>query len=160
VWTSVRAAERGFAELVALQRAPGDVVRVCTHLAPATSTVLVTVEVAGGGVDVLGTGSPDDVAAAVRHHTDRTGGRAFDYGGRADLVGVMSVGELVARSDVDEVVLIGARERVGDDVPIDTQAFVRPLHDGGTLRLVVRPAPGGTVVPFEQPDPTACCDDH
>lgn len=157
-WSSIREAEHACAALV------GGAVRACTHIAPATSTVLVTVEVAGGApgelVSVLGEGSADDVAAAAAHHRDRTAGRAFAFTGSHALTGVMTVGELLARSDIDEVVMIGARERVADDVVIDTQSFVRPLHDGGALRLVVRPAPGGTVLPFEQPNPTACCTDH
>lgn len=159
VWTRVREAEHGCAGLDAGAHA-GDVVRACTHLAPATSTVLVTVEVAGGGVRVVGEGSPDDVTAAAVHHRARTGGRAFVFAGCRELTGVMTVGELLARSDVSQVVMIGQREPVADDVTIDTQSFVRPLHVGGALQLVVRPAPGGTVVPFEQPDPTSCCADH
>ncbi len=159
-WSSVREAEHGYAELVSQQVTPQGVVRACTHVAPATTTVLVTVEVAGGAVRVIGEGSPDDVAAAAAHHRERTGGRAFAFAGSEQLTGVMTVGELLSRTDVDEVVMIGQRERVADDVMIDTQAFVRPLHDGGSLRLVVRPAPEGTVVPFEQPNPTACCADH
>ena len=30
----------------------------------------------------------------------------------------------------------------------------------GTVTLVLRPAVGGVLVPFEQPNPTPCCADH
>ncbi|HEX8495835.1 MAG TPA: hypothetical protein VF661_01470 [Actinomycetales bacterium] len=166
-WASNREAEHAFDELA--EGLGDEVVSACTHVAAsthpdATPAVVLTVEVAGGGVRVLGGGDPDaathaldDVAA---RHEARRGGRAFVFGGHLLLRGPMSVGELVAASAVDEVVMIGQRDRVADDVVIDTQSFVRPTYDDGVLRLVVRPAPGGTVVPFEQPDPTPCCADH
>lgn len=51
-------------------------------------------------------------------------------------------------------VLVAAGQRV------DTQGFVRTHLVEGVVRLVVRPAVGGLVVPFEQPNPTPCCADH
>ena len=151
------------AELALLSTARKDVVSACTHFATSTSAVLVTVEV-DGGVDVLGVdGSGADAADVDRVrslHAGRRGGRLFVFPGCTDLVGTMTVGELRSISDVDEVVMIGQRELVRDEQVIDTQGYVRPELDEGVVRLLVRPAAGGLVIPFEQPNPTPCCADH
>lgn len=153
VWSSVRDAEH------AVAGTGGEVTLAATHFASSTSTVLVTVEV-GGVVDVLGAASQGDADRVRRLHTDRRGGRLFVFPGADRLVGVMTVGELVAGSAVEQVVMIGARERVPDAQRIDTQGYVRPELVDGVVRLVVRPASGGLVIPFEQPNPTPCCADH
>lgn len=167
-WASHLEAEHAFADMAGAWAA--DPVSACTHVAAAThadatSTVVLTVEVAGGGVQVRRGVDPDDAASdamqlLAERHAGRRAGRAFVFGGHDRLHGVMTVGELLAVSAVGEVVMIGSREPVSPDVVIDTQSFVRPSYEAGVLRLVVRPAPGGTVVPFEQPDPTPCCTDH
>ncbi|MFE9727753.1 hypothetical protein ACFYQ5_30350 [Streptomyces sp. NPDC005794] len=41
-----------------------------------------------------------------------------------------------------------------------TREFVRPQWRDGELVLAAMPAVGGTLVPFEVPDPTPCCADH
>ena len=153
VWSSHREAEHGFA---LLGRA---VTSAATHVAASTSTVLVTVEV-GGRVEVLGAATDEDAEVARDLHAGRRGGRLFVFPGSTALVGEMTVGELVDYSAADEVVMVGHREQVADDQRIDTQGFVRPHLVDGVVRLVVRPAVGGLVVPFEQPNPTPCCADH
>ena len=153
VWSSHREAEHGFA---LLGRA---VTNAATHVAASTSTVLVTVGV-DGRVEVLGSAAPEDAELAREMHAGRQGGRLFVFSGSTALVGEMTVGELVERSAVDEVVMGGHREQGADEQRIDTQGFVRPHLVDGVVRLVVRPAVGGLVVPFEQPRPTPCCADH
>jgi len=137
-----------------------DVVAACTHFAASTSTVLVTVEVADGRVQVQGNAGPQDLDRARTLHAERRGGRLFVFPGHTSLVGVMTVGELLTASAIDQVVMIGQREQVPDEQRIDTQSFVRPDLVDGVTRLLVRPAAGGVVVPFEQPNPTPCCADH
>ncbi|MEO7746059.1 MAG: hypothetical protein ABIV05_07505, partial [Actinomycetota bacterium] len=135
----------------------------CTHFAASVSAVLVTVE-AGGVVHVLGaagSGTHDaDVERVRALHTGRRGGRLFVFPGCADLVGRMTVGQLRGASAVDEVVMIGQRQLVPGDQVIDTQGYVRPELADGVVRLLVRPAAGGLVIPFEQASPTPCCADH
>ncbi len=151
-WVSTREAEHAVAASHPSATTAG------THFS-STSTVLVTVEV-DGAVQVLGDAGEQDVDRVRALHTSRTGGRLFVFAGHAGLRGVMSVGELVAGSAVEDVVMIGARERVPDEQLVDTQSFVRPQLVDGVVRLVVRPAADGLVVPFEQPNPTPCCADH
>lgn len=87
------------------------------------------------------------------------GARAFAFPGHHLLVGVVAVGDLLSGSAIDEVHGLGGLDP-GQDELVDTQSFVRPQVEGGRLVLRVRPAADGLLVPFEQPDPTACCADH
>ena len=157
-WRSTSEAEHAL-----LAAAREDVVSACTHFATSTSAVLVTVEV-DGRVDVLGvdaSGADDaDVDRVRLLHAGRQGGRLFVFSGCCSLIGSMTVGELRDVSAVDEVVMIGHRELVPDDQVIDTQGHVRPELEDGVVRLLVRPAVGGLVIPFEQAAPTPCCADH
>ncbi len=84
--------------------------------------------------------------------------RFFAFPGLPNLVGSLSVGDLLLVSAIDEV------RGLADAVPspddrIDTQSFVRPRLQGGLLVLTVQPGENG-FVPFEQPNPTPCCADH
>jgi hypothetical protein len=63
-------------------------------------------------------------------------------------------------SVIDEVRLVGSVERVDHGTVVDTQDFVRPTMADGRVTLDLRPAVGGVLVPFEQPNPTPCCADH
>lgn len=157
-WASTRDAEHAFARLAApLGR---QVVSACTHFAASTSMVLVSVEVDGRGIEALGAGEAGDVERVRALHAERRGGRLFAFAGHQALTGVLAVGDLLERSAVDQVVMIGHREVLPATQLIDTQSFVRPELADGLVRLVVRPAAGGLVVPFEQPNPTPCCADH
>lgn len=127
--------------------------------------VVVTAETAQGDVSVLtGAGSddaaPEDHAVVMALHRDRRGGRLFRFPGMPTVTGVLRVTDLVAKSSVDDVVMIGHREPLDAEALVDTQGFVRPLFVQGRTVLVVRPAQDGLAVPFEQPDPTPCCLDH
>jgi hypothetical protein len=98
-------------------------------------------------------------AAARDAHVQRRSGRVVHFPGGAQLVGTLTVQELLERSAVDRV-----RVLTGGDAPPDarvvTRGHVRPTWVDGELRLLTQPAVGGTLVPFESPSPTACCVDH
>lgn len=158
----------------------------CTHLVRGEHPhVSVSVDVLGGVdpalVDVVATAfgqrplvvellddddvriSHDDATAgarvAVSEALTGSAGRAVLFPGSGDLVGEVSVSTVLTRSAVDRVLdLTGAD--VDTAVTVRTRGFVRPRRVGSRLELTVQPARGGTVVPFEDPDPTPCCAAH
>ncbi|KDN79049.1 hypothetical protein [Streptomyces olindensis] len=87
-------------------------------------------------------------------------GRAVLYPGVASLTGTLTVGDVLSRSAIDRVTLLGAPEPPAPDTPLTTRDHVRPQWQDGALVLTAMPAAGGTLVPFEVPDPTPCCADH
>ena len=139
-------------------------IAVATHLCAcrAPQHVALSVELAPGeqaaavrettGADVAAGG-----AAAAAAHLARTGGRLVHYPGQPQLRGTVTVAH--ALRVVDRVVLLGGREPL-PETPLVTRDFVRPVLTDGLCVLTVDPAVGGTVVPFETPNPTPCCRDH
>jgi hypothetical protein len=99
-------------------------------------------------------------ARAAAEHTTRTAGRAVLYPGAAALTGTVTVARLLAGSAVDRVTVLGAPDGPGPDQRVVTRDHVRPEWRDGHLVLTAMPAAGGTLVPFEVPDPTPCCADH
>lgn len=99
-------------------------------------------------------------AQAAAEHTARTGGRAVLYAGADALTGTVTVARLLAVSAVDRVAVLGAPDGPGPERPVVTRDHVRPEWRDGELVLTTMPAAGGTLVPFEVPDPTPCCADH
>ncbi|MEU3253582.1 hypothetical protein [Streptomyces sp. NPDC006997] len=93
-------------------------------------------------------GVPDDTGRAVR------------YPGAAALTGTLTVAELLARSAITRVTVLGAPGAPDPGTPVVTADHVRPQWQRGDLVLTAQPASGGTLVPFEVPDPTPCCADH
>jgi hypothetical protein len=89
-----------------------------------------------------------------------TVGRAVVYPGVGSLNGTMTVGELLARSAIDRVTVLGSPGQPPSGRRIVTHDHVRPQWQNGELVLAAMPAVGGTLVPFEVPDPTPCCADH
>ncbi|MEU5625413.1 hypothetical protein [Streptomyces tendae] len=87
-------------------------------------------------------------------------GRAVLYPGAAALTGTLTVAELLARSAIDRVTVLGTPHEPAPDTRLVTRDHVRPHWQGGRLVLAAMPAVGGTLVPFEDPDPTPCCADH
>jgi hypothetical protein len=77
--------------------------------------------------------------------------RLFVFPGRDNLVGTLSVGDLVLISAIDEVRGLTDPVPASDEL-VDTRDFVRPRIHGGRLVLTVRPG-DRTLVPFEQCDP-------
>ncbi|MET9404513.1 hypothetical protein ABZX90_01765 [Streptomyces sp. NPDC002935] len=107
---------------------------------------------------------PDEFAAGAAHaaaeHTARTGGRAVLYPGADAVTGVMTVGRLLDISAVDRIAVLGSPEGASPERQLVTRDHVRPEWRDGHLVLTAMPAAGGTLVPFEVPDPTPCCADH
>ncbi|MFI9612310.1 hypothetical protein ACIHCM_11635 [Streptomyces sp. NPDC052023] len=87
-------------------------------------------------------------------------GRAVLYPGMAHLTGTLSIAELLSRSAIDSVTVLGTTGPPAGETPVVTRDHVRPQWQGGALVLTVQPAAGGTLTPFEVPDPTPCCADH
>ncbi|MDX2297482.1 MULTISPECIES: hypothetical protein [Streptomyces] len=88
-------------------------------------------------------------------------GRAVLYPGAASLTGTLTVADVVARSAIDRVTVLGAPHPPTTDTRLVTNGHVRPRWtDDGDLVLSAMPAAGGVLVPFEMPDPTPCCADH
>ncbi|MGC9497782.1 hypothetical protein [Streptomyces sp. WG7] len=93
-------------------------------------------------------GAPDEV------------GRAVLYPGAGALTGTLTLAELLARSAIDRVTVLGTPGEPDPDMRLVTREHVRPQWQNGRLVLSAMPAAGGTLVPFEDPDPTPCCADH
>lgn len=164
----VRAAEHLLAEIVT---ALGEdaVLFGCTHLTSlgephvALSLELRSAAQAGRlppGLRVAQPGSGEDAAAeAATAHQRRTSGRAVRFPGQQHLLGVLPVGEVLAVSAIDAVVVLAAS--APDPVTlIDTRNFVRPQWRDGRLILHTVPAPREMLAPFEVQNPTPCCADH
>ncbi|MFE6338058.1 hypothetical protein ACFVOK_33330 [Streptomyces sp. NPDC057798] len=87
-------------------------------------------------------------------------GRAVAYPGSTALTGTLTVAELLGRSAIDAVTVLGSAGPPPPETRLVTRDHVRPHWQAGTLVLATMPAAGGVLVPFEVPDPTPCCADH
>ncbi|WP_415923957.1 hypothetical protein [Streptomyces sp. ID05-47C] len=127
----------------------GERPRVVVSLAPESRAELDEVRawLVAEGYEVTG-GAPDAV------------GRAVLYRGAGLLSGTMTVEEVLSVSAIDRVTVLGAVDQPRLDTPLVTYSHVRPQWQGGELVLAAMPAVGGTLVPFEVPEPTPCCADH
>ncbi len=173
--TAARSVVRGLAERAALAGAV-----VATHLTHVSGPVVpgphVTLSVeapeldAGALADLLAralpgalvTPSRQDWAAGVgaAAHASRSSGRAVHFPGAERLGGTVPVGEVLSRTAVQAVRVLGAQGPPDPAVPLQTRDHVRPVFEGGRLVLVTQWAAGRTLVPFETPTPTPCCADH
>jgi hypothetical protein len=115
-------------------------------------------DVAGGGRR----GGPfaAGAARAARDHHGGRAGRAVLFPGSGAVTGVVTVGELLAASAVQRVVVLPDRREATPEQVYDTFGHVRPQWMDGLLTLVAVPAVGGGLAPFELPNPTPCCADH
>ncbi|GAA2408103.1 hypothetical protein GCM10010420_40330 [Streptomyces glaucosporus] len=96
----------------------------------------------------------------VRPGAPDAAGRAVLYPGARELTGTLTVADLLSRSAIDRVTVLGAPGAPPPHQRISTRGHVRPQWRDGELVLAAMPAAGGTLVPFEVPDPTPCCADH
>lgn len=107
---------------------------------------------------------PAELAAGAAHaaaeHRARAGGRAVLYPGGDAVTGVLTVARLLEASAVERVTVLGSPEGPAMEAELLTRDHVRPEWRDGRLVLAAMPAAGGTLVPFEVPDPTPCCADH
>jgi hypothetical protein len=148
--------------LATLPPVPGLV--ACTHFV--SGQVAVTLECAEPSA-LVAVPHPDGIfgnaaRAAEAEHRSRRSGRAVLYPGVDDLVGLMTVADVLSRSAIDKVVIMGLPGRPDADPAqiVDTRDFVRPQWIDGALTLVTMPASGDRLAPFEVPNPTPCCADH
>ncbi|MDX2675389.1 hypothetical protein [Streptomyces soliscabiei] len=103
-------------------------------------------------------------AQAAAEHAHRRSGRAVVYPGVENLTGTVTVTDLLAQTAIDQLTVVGAppADGKGPDpaTPVLTRDHVRPEWRDGQLTLALVPAAGGTLAPFEVPNPTPCCADH
>lgn len=109
-------------------------------------------------VDVVAVDGDDALAAAAARR-DRSEGRAVWFPGHDGVGDEITVADLLDRTAVDRVEVLGAGAADGRTV-VQTRGFLRPRFVAGQLVLHVQPARGGVLVPFETPSPTPCCVDH
>ncbi|MCY1141785.1 hypothetical protein OWR29_27635 [Actinoplanes sp. Pm04-4] len=125
----------------------------CTHLV-GSPFPHVAISLVGGFGE-----TPAELQAAADEAASGKFGRAVVFGGSSELTGTLTVQEVLDRSAIDRVEVLGSG--VADPaLKLDTRDFVRPQFRDGELVLVTMPAVGGTLVPFETRDPTPCCADH
>lgn len=141
-------------------RRVGDVVGALAVVLPGTGAAVASApslaDVVTHGEDTASlTGAWVALAAAATE----TSGRLVHFDGADALVGRLTVADVLARSAVDEVVVVGGLPHDGATV-VDTRGFVRPRVEAGRVTLLVQPAAGGTVVPFEREHPHRCCEDN
>ena len=99
-------------------------------------------------------GRPELSAAAAEaavEHVSRKGGRAVVFPGAAELTGTVIVGEVLARSAITRLDVVGGHVEPGEDDLLDTRDHVRPEWRCGELVLAVSPAGPGRFAPFEVP---------
>lgn len=137
----------------------------CTHLVqspfPHVAISIEAIETTAGAAVEAVTSAEMAVAAeqAAAAHAARTGGRAVLYPGVEALVGTLTVAELLERSAIERVTVLGG-EPATPDTPLHTRDFVRPQWMDGALTLVTTRVAGGGIAPFEVPNPTPCCGNH
>ena len=103
--------------------------------------------------------TPPELAGAARAAAGGSAGRAVRFPGWERLTGVLTVSEILQRSSISRVEVLGGGP-AAPDVLVETGDFVRPQFRGGELVLVTTPAAGGRLIPFERRDPTPCCAGH
>ncbi|MFV2119622.1 hypothetical protein ACE14D_14720 [Streptomyces sp. Act-28] len=158
--TTLRAADHLLRELAAGLDLPPDAFG-CTHLVRgerprvALSFAVTSEELSGAAREWL-----TDQGYAVSPGLPDAVGRAVLYPGARELTGPLTIADLLSRSAIDRVTVLGAPGPPPPERRIVTRDHVRPQWHDGELVLTAMPAAGGTLVPFEVPDPTPCCADH
>ncbi|RMI25191.1 hypothetical protein EBN88_30130, partial [Streptomyces triticirhizae] len=97
-----------------------------------------------------------DAAAALA--AAPRGGRAVLFPGAADLPARLTVGDLLSRTAIDAVRVLGGAA-AGPEALVETRNHLRPDRSHDTLTLQLAPSRAG-FVPFEVPDPHPCCGGH
>ncbi|WP_320778980.1 hypothetical protein [Streptomyces sp. CRN 30] len=159
--TSLRDADHLLRELNTGLGLPEDVFG-CTHLVAGGGRRRVALSLAARSRVVIDV-ARDRLRAQGRTVTDGAWdaeGRAVLYPGAAALTGTLTVAELLERSAIERVRVLGAADPPDPATRLVTREFVRPHWQDGTLVLAAMPHIGGTLVPFEDPDPTPCCAGH
>ncbi|MEW9531618.1 hypothetical protein [Microbispora sp. NPDC049125] len=102
----------------------------------------------------------EGAARAAAEHASGEGGRVVLFPGRAELVGSLTVAELLARSALDQVLVLAQPEPPSAAAVVVTNDHVRPVWREGLMTLLTMPMAGGRLTPAEVPNPTPCCADH
>ncbi|MFF5896647.1 hypothetical protein ACFY8O_12055 [Streptomyces argenteolus] len=159
--TGLREADRLLQDLAAGLGLTEDVFG-CTHLVRDGGRPRVALSLGAGSEAVVeGAGARlADQGYEVREGLWDQAGRAVLYPGAGALTGTLTVAELVSRSAIRRVRVLGSADPPDPATLLVTREFVRPHWSDGELVLAAMPAAGGTLVPFEVPDPTPCCADH
>jgi hypothetical protein len=129
-------------------------VLACTHL--------VTVPFRHVAISLVGASAYETepaLAPAASAAAAGRNGRAVIFEGSAELVGTLTVGDVLAGSAIDRVEVLGGGVP-SPDLLLDTRDFVRPQFRDGELVLTTTPAAGGLLIPFEVRNPTPCCAGH
>ncbi len=88
-----------------------------------------------------------------------TAGRLVTFPGQTQARGLRTVAELRSTCGIDQVEALGGLP-VDDNTLIDTLDFIRPIRRNGQVVLLVQPAAGGVLIPFEVEHQQKCCADH
>jgi hypothetical protein len=157
---SVKAAEHWLHELVHGLGAPAGLV-ACTHLVyvPHPHVAVSLSSLPDGAALPPGAQDSDGAKTAAAEHATRSAGRAVHYPGVDLLTGSLTIGEMIERSAIEHVVVLGDADPAPDTI-LRTRDYVRPEWRDGRLTLVTQPGPEGSLVPFEFRNPTPCCADH
>ncbi|MDT0266808.1 hypothetical protein RM844_10940 [Streptomyces sp. DSM 44915] len=94
-----------------------------------------------------------DAATALAAAPD--GGRVVLFPGQADLPALLTVAELLSRTAIEAVRVLGGATAAPDAL-VETHDHLRPERRDDTLLLRLTPARTG-FIPFEIPDPHPCC---
>jgi len=88
-----------------------------------------------------------------------TAGRLVVFPGQENARGTVTAADLRARCGIDQVEALGGLA-VDDTTLIDTRDYIRPIRRNGQVVLLVQPAVGGVLIPFEVEHQQKCCSDH
>jgi hypothetical protein len=88
-----------------------------------------------------------------------TAGRLARFPGQENARGILRASDLRKRCGIDLVEPLGGLP-IDDDSLVDTLDFVRPIRRAGQVVLLVQPAAGGVLIPFEVEHQQKCCADH
>jgi hypothetical protein len=160
----VREAEHWLADVPAVLGHPAGLV-ACTHLVPGPRPRIVLTLAAPARIDlaalpprppVTRDDRSDDGAAlaAAAEHAARRSGRAVLFPGVRRLVGTVAVADLIAKSAIERVLLLGAPDPMPETL-VETRDYVRPQWMDGALTLVAVPAADGRIAPAEAPEMVA-----
>jgi hypothetical protein len=88
-----------------------------------------------------------------------TAGRLVAFPGQENAHGILTAADLRTRCGIDQVEALGGLA-IEDDTLIDTRDFIRPIRRNGQVVLLVQPAAGGVLIPFEVEHQIKCCANH
>lgn len=88
-----------------------------------------------------------------------TAGRLVVFPGQEHARGTLTAAELRTHCEIDHLEALGGLP-VDDTTLIDTRNYIRPIRRNGQTVLLLQPAVGGVLIPFELEHQHKCCADH